>query len=68
MRDELEVGLDARHRGGCFTRLHVRFVLWFCPLVQPSGGWGGRQMIVILGAALMIFIYLVFALINPERF
>ncbi|QKS45926.1 K(+)-transporting ATPase subunit F [Paenibacillus cellulosilyticus] len=39
-------------------------------MVRPSGRSGrrGNTMIVMLGAAFIIFIYLVFALINPERF
>ncbi|WP_213652146.1 K(+)-transporting ATPase subunit F [Paenibacillus sp. J23TS9] len=38
-------------------------------MVRPCRGWGrGRQMIVVMVLALLVFIYLVYALIHPERF
>ncbi|MBE9917195.1 K(+)-transporting ATPase subunit F [Paenibacillus donghaensis] len=37
--------------------------------MRPYRGWGrGRTMIVVSVLALLVFIYLVYALIHPERF
>lgn len=37
-------------------------------MVRPLHSRGGEMMIVTLCLALFIFLYLVYALINPEKF
>ncbi|MGO4110560.1 K(+)-transporting ATPase subunit F [Paenibacillus sp. YAF4_2] len=37
-------------------------------MVRPLDSRGGQTMIVTLCLALLIFLYLVYALINPEKF
>ncbi|MNC62325.1 F subunit of K+-transporting ATPase [compost metagenome] len=61
---------DDGHLYGGFARCNIRVVLRVCTMVRacvPGQGGIGIMTVVII-ATLFLFLYLIYALIHPEKF
>ncbi|RUS45881.1 potassium-transporting ATPase subunit F [Cohnella sp. AR92] len=64
-----EVRIHARHLYGADARGSIRLVLRLYRMVRPGRRRRRRQeMIVISIFTLLVFIYLIYALVNPDKF